>query len=370
MVLRYYFRVIQQAWWLIALITLLALTVSLAVSYTTTPLYRSRASLIVFPNASLTSSRDVVTSLDTLDKRSITSTYEGILNSDRVYEETLKSLALKDVNISQYHRYTEVQADSNTINLFVEGPDPRVSAKLANGIGENSIRYIKGIYQVFDISFLDQAVPSMKRVKPEALRNGAIALAIGFLAGTLLAILVEQMRQPLESLRRRTILDKITAAYSQRHFKHLLDQEIARNPDAPLSLALLDLEGLQGVVDVLPESVLSTIMQSITDTLRRQLRGNDIIGKWGQTSYALLLPGTPGNFATRSMERIRQALLDSIKIPSTGEEVKLLPCAGITERLAGEEPASAFIQRAENALEQAHQSEQKVIFATKQAQGD
>ncbi len=364
MIFRYYFRVIQQVWWLIAVVALAAWTVSLGISYTSTPLYRASASLIVFPNASLTSSRDVVTSLDTLDKRSITSTYEDILNSERVFEEAVKTLNVDKTQAAEYKRYTVVQADSNTINLVVEGPDPRLSAKMANSIAENSIRYIKGIYQVFDISFLDQAVPASMRFKPQAFQNGAIALGLGFLAGSLLAIIIEQLRVPLESLRKRSITDKVTTAYTTRHFKSMLDQEMARSTGDPLCLALLELEGLQDVVDALPEGVLTSLMTGVTETLRRQLRGNDIIGRWSQTSYAFMLPGTPGPAAARTMERIRQALTSPVKIGSTGETLSLVPCVGLTDRTDEAEPVSQVIQRAETALQRARQSDQKTVFIT------
>ena len=364
MIFRYYFRIIQQTWWLIAVAALAAWTISLGISYTSTPLYRASASLIVFPNASLTSSRDVVTSLDTLDKRSITSTYEDILNSERVFEETIKTLNLEKPDAANYKRYTVVQADSNTINLVVEGPNPRLSARIANGISENSIRYIKGIYQVFDISFLDQAVPPVVRFRPQALQNGAISLGIGFLLGSLLAIVIEQLRVPLETLRKRSITDKITSAYTTRHFNYLLDQELARSPTEPLSLALLELEGLQEVVDALPVGVLTSLMTDVTENLRRQLRGNDIIGRWSQTVYVLMLPGTPGSPAARTMERIRMALTSPVKVSTTGETILLAPCIGLTDRTDENEPSSEIIQRAETALQRARQSDQKTTFIT------
>ncbi len=342
--------------------TLLGWTVSLAISYTSTPIYRAEASLIVFPNANLTSSRDVVTSLDTLDKRSITSTYEDILNSDRVFQETVKALNMELNAVRGYRRFTVVQQDSNTIYLDVEGPDPFISAKLANGIGENSIRYIKGIYQVFDISFLDQAVPPQTHVYPQALRDGGIAAGSGFLLGIILAILIDIIRAPFESYRRRSMIDKITGAFTQRHFKHLLDQEIAENPSEPLSLARLDLEGLLELVDVIPEKVLSDLMHNVTETLLKQLRGNDAIGKWNASGYILLLKSTPGSAATRTMERIRQVLAEPIKVESLDEALSLLPCIGLAERIQEDEPSNLIIERAETALQQARQSDKKTVY--------
>ncbi len=104
------------------------------------------------------------------------------------------------------------------------------------------------------------------------------------------------------------------------------------------------------------------LLHKVTDILRRQLRGNDIVGRWSRSSFSLLLPGTPGAAATRTMERIRQALTEPIAIEATNESVSLEPCIGITERLKEDEPSKLLIERAENALEQARQSEKKTVF--------
>jgi len=361
-IVQFYLRTIQRAWWLIIMTTLLGLTISLGISYATTPLYRASASLIVYPNANLTSSRDMVTSLDTLDKRSITSTYEDILNSKRVFDEAAKGLQFDPKELTGYTHWTAVQPESNTIELLVEGPNPQIVTQLANDIAKNGINYIKGIYQVFDITFLDTAVMSWIRVKPQALRDGAIALGIGFLAGILLAVLSEQIRAPLEILRRRAISDRFSSAYTTRHFKRLLEQEIVRRPLEPLSLALLDLEGLHELVEALPEPVLTSLLHTVTTILRNQLRGNDVVGRWHQTAFALMLPSTPGSAATRTMERIRQALSEPITLEATAETVSLIPSVGLTERLQEDEPSSLMIQHAETALEKARQSDKKTVL--------
>jgi len=361
-IVQFYLRAIQRAWWFIVMTTLLGLTISLGISYTTTPLYRASASLIVYPNANLSSSRDMVTSLDTLDKRSITSTYEDILNSKRVYDQAIKNLKLDPKELSGYTHWTAVHPESNTIELIVEGPNPQTVTKLANDIAQNGIAYIKGIYQVFDITFLDTAIVPTVRVKPQALRDGAIALGIGFLVGILLAVLSEQIRAPLETLRRRAISDRFSSAYTTRYFKRLLEQEISRRPLEPFSLALLDLEGLHELVEALPDPVLTNLLHTVTTILRNQLRGNDMVGRWHQTAFALMLPSTPGPAATRTMERIRQALSEPITLEAIGETVSLIPSVGLAERLQEDEPSSVMIQHAETALEKARQSDKKTVF--------
>jgi capsular polysaccharide biosynthesis protein len=50
-----------------------------------------------------------------------------------------------------------VQPDSNILVRLVEGPNPQVAASLANNMGQNGLNYINGLYQVYTLSFLDQA---------------------------------------------------------------------------------------------------------------------------------------------------------------------------------------------------------------------
>jgi uncharacterized protein involved in exopolysaccharide biosynthesis len=86
--LQIYFQILQKNWWLVVLTTLAALTASLAVSYFSTPLYRTSAVFIVSPSETFIANEanlDVVRSIEALDKRSIIATYAEIMNSNRVY---------------------------------------------------------------------------------------------------------------------------------------------------------------------------------------------------------------------------------------------------------------------------------------------
>lgn len=122
MALRHFFRTIQKAWRFILIITLLAWSIALIISNSTTPLYRATATFVISPNADLTSNRDMFTSLDTLDKRTISSTYADILQSNRVYVETARNLNMDALAISRFAPKATVQPDSNILVLSVEGP--------------------------------------------------------------------------------------------------------------------------------------------------------------------------------------------------------------------------------------------------------
>ena len=365
----HYFRILMRSWRLVAITALLAWIISLGISLNTVPLYRASATFIISPNANLISSRDVVTSLDTLEGRNVISTYGDILSSRRVFEDAARALNLEFSSLQAYQRQTVVKTNSNILELIVEGPNPDTAALLANNIGQNGINYIKGIYQVFDIAFLDQATPPLEPFAPRALRSGLIFTAAGLLIGMLAAILKEQLRAPLEALRLRSITDRTSSAFNLRHFKRLLEQELARSPQEPLALGLIELEGLQDLVEILPEAALSNLLHHVVSVLRQQLRGNDLVGRWDATSFAVLLPATPASAAARTLDRLRLVLADPVEFDDTRDKVSLMPSAGLAARL-DDETASILIQQAEVALERSHQSgQQTVLYSDKEEKG-
>jgi diguanylate cyclase (GGDEF)-like protein len=357
-------RQIPRSWRLISIITFLAWIISLLISYNTIPIYRASATFLVFPNASLTSSRDVVTSLDTLDRKTVSSTYADIMSSTRVYSDAVQKLKLNPKTLVGYTHTTLVQENSNVLVLDIEGSDPEMATLLANNIGQTGINYIKGIYQVFDISFLDQAVRPVNPISPQPLRDGAIAAGIGLALGLVVVLVKEQLRVPLEALRERSIRDKISGAYTQRHFQRMLDQELGRRPEDLVSLVVIELSGLQDLVDGLPEAVLSNLMHQVTVILHDQLRGHDAVGRWGKIGFALLLPSTPELPAVRTVERICKVLGLPIAVEGLDEPVNVGPHTGLACREPNE-TAADLTRRVEEALEIARGSENCIYYPGK-----
>jgi diguanylate cyclase (GGDEF)-like protein len=362
-ILRHNVQMIKKGWWLVAVVTLLFWVISLSISYTAKPMYRAFATFIVSPNPNLTSSRDVLSSLDTLGNDSVISTYADILNSNRIFNDTVAVLNLGEEDLDGYEPSVTINQDSNILELSVSGPDPEMVAVLTNNIGQNAIIYIKGTYQVFDMTFLDQAIVPQKHVSPQPLRDGGIAAGIGFLVGILLAVGSETIRVPLELLRERMTVDQVSNAFTQRHFRRCVESELASNLVDPMSLGIIDLAGLEDLIDVVPEGVLCRLMQEITAILRNLLRGNDCVGRWGHSGYAILLPATPGLAAQHTLERIRQMLSKPIAVADGWDAITMEPSIGLSTRQTGDETATMLIRNAELALEQARESDtQKTVI--------
>jgi len=351
MEIRLYLQMLLRGWWMIILTALVALAASLGISYLAVPQYNATARFIINPGATLTSGMDVVRSLDTLDRPSVAATYVEVMNSKRIFDDSINTLGLNpdDPALADYLVEAVVLPSSSVLQLTVSGPNPKVVAQMANMIGNQTINYIKRVNSVYNMEFLDVAAPPTDPFSPQPLRDASMALALGGVAGAVLAILSEQIRMPIEALRRRSNLDQVSSAFNRRYFERRLEEEQARSQTGDIGLGLIQLEGLIGLTETLPTILAQQVFHEVTRRLRNELRGNDIVGRWGEVEFAVMLPSTPATAAERTLSRIRTALSDPIFISQTKESVHLHPYTAVTVSQP-DEPVADLVERAEEKL--------------------
>lgn len=350
MEIKLYFRMLQRSWWLVVLTALVAVAAALIAAFFATPLYQASGRFIVSPNPALLSGgRNVIDSLATLDKRSIITTYAEILKSPRIYREALDTLGLTDADVQDYVFNAVVLPDTNIIEFSVRGPDPVQATMLVNSIGEQGVRYVSALYQVYDMSMLDPAVVPVEPVSPQPVRNAAVALVVGLALGLALALTRELVRAPISQFMQQRELDQASQALKRSAFAARLE-DTAFASDKDFSLCIVHLDGLTEYVGVLPQSTMSTILQHVTQILKNQLRGNDLVGRWDDTEFAVLLSETRGDAAVNTMERVRTALSIPIRLDVSGEDLALAPKIGIAEYRAGD-TAESLVENTNWALE-------------------
>ena len=362
MEVKLYFRMLQRNWWLILLTAVVALTVSLTISYLATPQFSAVARFIIVPSSSLTSGADVVRSLDTLDRRSVVATYAEVMNSSRILENAANFLNLDAAIILKDYSIQAVDLpDSSVLELTVSGPNPQLAAQLANAIGFQSITFTRSLNLIYELNFLDTAVPPELPFSPEPLRDGAVAVFLGLAVGAILAVVSEQIRVPIEAYRQRLRMDNETGIYNANYFSRLLEQEVDHNPDDILSISLVELNGLSDFLETLPPAGLQSLLGKVTDILRRELRGNDIIARWNEITFAVMLPTTDGPASNRTFNRIHQALLEPIDLTSYGVTVQLDPHIG-GAIYSNKISAWELLEKAQSSLEQARRDSVKPIY--------
>ena len=361
MEMQYYLRIIQRGWWLILASVLIAVNTSLVYSYyVVTPVYEAGASFIVSPNLQNIESRDLVSSLATLDKRSIISTYAEVLNSRQIINNAIVLLGQDPKNYLMYVPVVTVLPDANIISFNIRGPDPQVAAQLTNSVGQYAIDYISNLYVIYNIDFLDKATVPSEPIAPRPVQDALLAFLIGIVIGVGLAIFRDQLTSTLDRLGQRKMIDSESRAYTRLHFERLARQEMQSQPAGVVTLALIYLNGIQDFYDSLPQVYINKIMHHVTDTLKYQLRGNDIVGKWSHLHFSVFLSSTDGASAIHRMEQIREVLNQPISLEENGEfDVVLDPRIGMADRQGGES-LPVLVEQAGKALEISRQSDEKV----------
>jgi capsular polysaccharide biosynthesis protein len=219
-----YLRALQRGWWIIVLVMLAAMNFSLLISYLTPPVYETSSRFVVSPNAAVYSnSWDIVSSLDTLDRRSIINTYKELLASPSVYGTNPEIQKMNPEELtSQYQIVAVVVPDTNILKLNVEGPDPNTVVLIAQAIGHEALDYINKLYPVYNFSVLDQPEIPTEPIRPEPVKNAGLALVVGAILGTGLAFSREQLQYSFERLRERSVIDPVSSAYNRTFFERPL----------------------------------------------------------------------------------------------------------------------------------------------------
>ncbi|MBC7876536.1 MAG: diguanylate cyclase [Anaerolineales bacterium] len=361
MELNLYLQMLRRGWWVVALTALVALTVSLGASFLVTPQYEVLARFIISPGAIEASPNTVLQGLSTVANQSVMETYAEVMNSNRIYDDALSFLQLQPEDIKDYSYESAVLPGSSILELTVTGPDPQLAAEIANAVGYQTIDFTRRLNQVINLDFLDLAVPTTIPSSPQPLRNAALAIILGVIGGLGFVFVREQLRASLETFRQRVHLDNETGVYTKKYFSRWVEDELARQPNEVLSIGIVELNGLRDIVDTFPIVALQRILQRVTEFLRKELRGNDIIGRWNGNSFIVMLPNTPGVAANRIFERIFQALSEPVKLDQFNIVVNLDAHIGGAE-YGNHITVQELFEKANSALEQARRDNEVPVY--------
>lgn len=362
MEIKLYFRMLQRGWWIILLTAMVGLSASLGLSYVAVPQYEASALYILSPSASITSKNDVVDSLDTLDRPSITATYAEILNSSRIFVSACNLIGYDPTLISKdYKVRTVVLPESSVLALTVQGPDPQLVTTLANATGQEAISFSRSLNQAYELNILDNAIVPDAPFSPQPLRDSVVGFVLGLAVGMVLAVLSEQIRVPIEVYRNRLRMDSDTGVFKRKYFIRLVDEDVADGAKDEFSVGIVELSGLSDFFDTLPAAGINTLLGKVTKTLQRELRGNDVIGRWDEASFSLLLPTTPGSAAHRTLDRVYQALVEPIRLPTYGVTVNLDPRIGGAV-YSNSITSTELIEKAKSSLERARRADSEHVY--------
>jgi diguanylate cyclase (GGDEF)-like protein/PAS domain S-box-containing protein len=136
----------------------------------------------------------------------------------------------------------------------------------------------------------------------------AALTTVGGHIGELLAILDEHhaLLRRLETL---ALTDQLTALPNRRAWAEILDRELARaaRDGLPVCVAVLDLDGFKRYNDDRGHLAGDALLSQAADAWRTELRGGDVLARYGGDEFAALIPGRALDTAVGVVERLRRA---------------------------------------------------------------
>ena len=163
------------------------------------------------------------------------------------------------------------------------------------------------------------------------------------------------------------IRDALTGTFSQPTIHELLDTEVsrARRTRKNFVLAVLALDDANHILTEHSQDVLNNALSQVALKIWASVRAYDLIGRWGETMFMLLLPETTLSGATVVAERIRQNVC-SVPLGLPGEvQLQLSASMGFIQASSQEfMSVDDLIADAENSLAKAEQAGgNHIVFA-------
>ncbi|MDE4086029.1 Wzz/FepE/Etk N-terminal domain-containing protein [Planococcus maritimus] len=189
-----FFKNLKKRLPLIIAMTVAFVAIAAAVSYLwMKPVYQASTQILVNKapaNAQEFSMQDIDTNLQLI------STYNVIIKSPAILTEVINELGLNEA-VQSLNERIEVSSieDSQVVTLEVEDGSMQQAVLIANTTAKVFEQEIRNLMRVDNVSILAPATmpASPEPVKPDPLFNMAIGAIIGFMLGTGLAIVLDQL---------------------------------------------------------------------------------------------------------------------------------------------------------------------------------
>ena len=116
-------------------------------------------------------------------------------------------------------------------------------------------------------------------------------------------------------LERLAITDPLTGLYNRRFFQSRLGVEIerAKRYERVLSLVMLDVDNFKEINDQRGHQFGDHVLVEVGKILTGNVRGSDIVCRYGGEEFAVLLPETPPEQASQAAEKLRTRLKEHFR---------------------------------------------------------
>ena len=197
--LREYFAIIKKRFWIIGLITVIAMVVSGVISFfMLSPVYESKSTLIV--NTEKNEETQMITGDQFSVSQKLAVTYGEIIKSRAVLESVISNLKLDSEYEDLVEKITVSPVkDTQIISISVQDTNPKKARDIANEIPKVFEKEVKRITKANDIQVIDKAILPENPIKPNKMMNVAIAAVLGMMIGLFVVFLLEYLDNKIKT---------------------------------------------------------------------------------------------------------------------------------------------------------------------------
>ncbi|OGS81063.1 MAG: diguanylate cyclase [Gallionellales bacterium GWA2_59_43] len=176
---------------------------------------------------------------------------------------------------------------------------------------------------------------------------------------------IRQLEQELSQVSELVREDQLTGALNRRGldaaFEH--DSGQADRTQSPLCVALLDIDNFKRLNDTQGHHAGDLALVHLSTVIKDALRPSDSVARYGGEEFVILLPDTPLEEATATIERLQRELTKQFFLHEN-ERILITFSAGVAQRTP-QEPQEEVVGRADKAMYQAKHSGKNRVIAAK-----
>lgn len=149
-----------------------------------------------------------------------------------------------------------------------------------------------------------------------------------------------------ERLFSQSITDSLTELNNRSRLDVLLNEELAKSDRyaTAFSLILTDIDHFKRVNDNFGHQTGDRVLKEVARILSENIRGTDVVGRWGGEEFMIICPGTDASSAGILAEKLRELIARGIK-----GEGAVTASFGVTQYRSGDTPLS-IMARVDRAL--------------------
>ncbi|NTS77875.1 GGDEF domain-containing protein [Catenovulum sp. SM1970] len=172
-----------------------------------------------------------------------------------------------------------------------------------------------------------------------------------------------QFEDKLNQLKHVIRIDPVTQVFNRQHMDEVLKQESHRHDinHRPLCLVLIDIDQFHQLSQAHSQAGIDVCSQELAAIIQKHIRAHDILSRWGNKEFLLLLPELRLEGAKHICESIR-VNVERESISFHGQVLNFTISAGVAQYEAGDD-IHEVLALADEALYQARKNGQNSIYA-------